>query len=38
MIDEVGYLSYSNRRASLMFELISRRCPHWNEVTPQRLG
>ena len=25
MIDEVGYLSYSNRHADLMFELISRR-------------
>jgi DNA replication protein DnaC len=24
-IDEVGYLSYSNRHADLMFELISRR-------------
>jgi len=26
VIDEVGYLSYSNRHAGLMFELISRRC------------
>ncbi len=25
MIDEVGYLSYSNRHADLMFELVSRR-------------
>ncbi len=25
MIDEVGYLSYSNRHADLLFELISRR-------------
>jgi DNA replication protein DnaC len=25
LIDEVGYLSYSNRHADLMFELISRR-------------
>jgi len=25
VIDEVGYLSYSNRHADLMFELISRR-------------
>jgi DNA replication protein DnaC len=24
-IDEVGYLSYSNRHADLMFELVSRR-------------
>ncbi|WP_367142514.1 ATP-binding protein [Mesorhizobium sp.] len=24
-IDEVGYLSYSNRHADLLFELISRR-------------
>lgn len=25
MIDEVGYLSYSNRHADLLFELVSRR-------------
>ena len=25
VIDEIGYLSYSNRHADLMFELISRR-------------
>jgi DNA replication protein DnaC len=25
VIDEVGYLSYSNRHADLMFELVSRR-------------
>ena len=25
LIDEVGYLSYSNRHADLLFELISRR-------------
>ena len=25
MIDEVGYLSYSNRHADVMFELVSRR-------------
>ena len=25
MIDEVGYLSYSNRHADLLFELINRR-------------
>lgn len=25
VIDEVGYLSYSNRQADLLFELISRR-------------
>ena len=25
MIDEVGYLSYSNRHADLLFELITRR-------------
>ncbi len=27
-IDEVGYLSYSNRHADLMFELVSRRYQH----------
>ena len=25
MIDEVGYLSYSNRHADLLFEIVSRR-------------
>jgi DNA replication protein DnaC len=25
MIDEVGYLSYSNRHADLLFELINRK-------------
>jgi DNA replication protein DnaC len=37
VIDEVGYLSYSNRHADLVFELISRR--HQNKstlVTPNR--
>ena len=24
-VDEVGYLSYSNRHADLLFELVSRR-------------
>ena len=28
VIDEVGYLSYSNRHADLMFELVSRRYQH----------
>ena len=28
LIDEVGYLSYSNRHADLLFELISRRYEH----------
>jgi DNA replication protein DnaC len=28
LIDEVGYLSYSNRHADLLFELISRRYQH----------
>lgn len=28
VIDEVGYLSYSNRHADLLFELISRRYQH----------
>jgi len=28
VIDEVGYLSYSNRHADLLFELISRRYEH----------
>jgi DNA replication protein DnaC len=31
LIDEVGYLSYSNRHADLMFELISRR---YEQKTP----
>ena len=25
MVDEIGYLSYSNRHADLLFELVSRR-------------
>ena len=25
MIDEIGYLSYSNRHADLLFELVNRR-------------
>ena len=33
LIDEVGYLSYSNRHADLLFELISRRYEHKNTVT-----
>ena len=32
MIERVGYLSYSNRRAALMFELISRRYQNKNTV------
>jgi DNA replication protein DnaC len=28
VIDEVGYLSYSNRHADLLFELVSRRYEH----------
>jgi DNA replication protein DnaC len=32
LIDEVGYLSYSNRHADLMFELISRRYQHKSTV------
>jgi DNA replication protein DnaC len=32
LIDEVGYLSYSNRHADLLFELISRRYEHKNTV------
>jgi DNA replication protein DnaC len=28
LIDEVGYLSYSNRHADLLFELVSRRYQH----------
>ena len=31
-IDEVGYLSYSNRHADLLFELISRRYEHKSTV------
>jgi DNA replication protein DnaC len=29
VIDEVGYLSHSNRHADLLFELISRRYEPW---------
>lgn len=32
LIDEVGYLSYSNRHADLLFELISRRYQHKSTV------
>jgi DNA replication protein DnaC len=32
IIDEVGYLSYSNRHADLLFELISRRYQHTSTV------
>lgn len=32
VIDEVGYLSYSNRHADLLFELISRRYQHKSTV------
>jgi DNA replication protein DnaC len=31
-IDEVGYLSYSNRHADLLFELVSRRYQHNSTV------
>jgi DNA replication protein DnaC len=32
LVDEVGYLSYSNRHADLLFELISRRYEHKSTV------
>jgi DNA replication protein DnaC len=32
VIDEVGYLSYSNRHADLLFELVSRRYEHRSTV------
>jgi len=32
VIDEVGYLSYSNRHADLLFELISRRYEHKSTI------
>ena len=32
LIDEVGYLSYSNRHADMLFELISRRYLHKSTV------
>ena len=32
IIDEVGYLSYSNRHADLLFELVSRRYQHKSTV------
>jgi DNA replication protein DnaC len=32
IVDEVGYLSYSNRHADLLFELISRRYEHKSTV------
>lgn len=34
LIDEVGYLSYSNRHADLLFELINRAFKEWHEVFP----
>ena len=34
LIDEVGYLSYSNRHADLLFELVSRRYQHKSTVIP----
>jgi DNA replication protein DnaC len=38
VVDEVGYLSYSNRHADLLFELVSRRYEQtitdWHEVFP----
>jgi DNA replication protein DnaC len=36
LIDEVGYLSYSNRHADLLFELISRRYRHKSTVVTTR--
>lgn len=32
LIDEVGYLSYSNRHADLLFEIVSRRYEHKSSV------
>ena len=32
VIDEIGYLSYSNRHADLLFELVSRRYQHKSTV------
>src|SRR5262245_29168215 len=32
VIDEVGYLSYSNRHADLLFELVSRRYEHMSTL------
>jgi DNA replication protein DnaC len=32
VLDEVGYLSYSNRHADLLFELVSRRYEHKSTV------
>ena len=32
VVDEVGYLSYSNRHADLLFELVSRRYEHKSTV------
>ena len=32
LIDEVGYLSYSNRHADMLFELISRRYLHKSTI------
>ena len=38
LIDEIGYLSYSNRHADLLFELISRRYESKSTVVKQRAG
>jgi DNA replication protein DnaC len=40
LIDEVGYLSYSNRHADMLFELVSRRYLHKSTVvtTNRRFG
>ena len=32
LIDEVGYLSYSNRHADMLFELVSRRYLHKSTI------
>ena len=37
LIDEVGYLSYSNRHADLLFELVSRRYQHKSTVITTNL-
>ena len=36
LIDEVGYLSYSNRHADLLFELVSRRYEHKSKSYRQK--
>ena len=38
LIDELGYLSYSNRHADLLFELISRRYEHKSTVITTNRG